>query len=453
MRLVLTLLVLLAVSTPVQSATIHVPGDQPTIRAGIDVANVGDIVQVACNTYFEHDLLMKSGITLSSETGQPDCVTIDAQSQGRVLICEGIDPTTSIEGFTFTGGSVHGEGFAGCGGAVYCHEASPTFSNCVFATNDAEKGAAAACVFGAPSFESCMLLDNYACAGGGLYLNSSAAQFRDCIFENNEVYTDGAAAFISYGELLFDHCIMYDNLAGWWGGAIFTQGSGNLHLLHCTMVENQTVRSWGAAIFTCGESTPLIENCLIAFNQGDGAVNAYDSGSIPAVVCCDVYGNEGGNCGGVLVDQTGLDGNISAEPLFCDLPAGDLTVAAGSPCLPENNDCQVLMGALGQGCEGSAGVTAASEPGGLRWLTPTPAMSGGDIIFRLTEEAVVTLRLHDLQGRQVRELCNGQRMSAGLQRLVWDGYDDQGARVDPGVYFYMLDAGESRLVGKVILSR
>ncbi len=35
------------------AATIHVPGDQPTIQAGINAAIDGDVVEVACGDYEE----------------------------------------------------------------------------------------------------------------------------------------------------------------------------------------------------------------------------------------------------------------------------------------------------------------------------------------------------------------------------------------------------------------
>ena len=70
---------LLALSTVAMAATIHVPADQPTIQAGLDAASYGDTVLVACGTYYEHDIIMKSGVCLISETGEADCVTVDAE--------------------------------------------------------------------------------------------------------------------------------------------------------------------------------------------------------------------------------------------------------------------------------------------------------------------------------------------------------------------------------------
>ena len=73
-----------------QATTWHIlpdgTGDAPTIAAGLDSASAGDTVEVACGTCFENELGLKSGVTLRSATGQPDCATIDGGASGSVLL-------------------------------------------------------------------------------------------------------------------------------------------------------------------------------------------------------------------------------------------------------------------------------------------------------------------------------------------------------------------------------
>ena len=73
-----------------------------------------------------------------------------------------------------------------------------------------------------------------------------------------------------------------------------------------------------------------------------------------AVTCCDLYGNAGGDWVNCVEDLYGVDGNISADPLFCDPGSGDFQLQQGSPCAP-GSDCD-LIGAWPVGCGGPAGV-------------------------------------------------------------------------------------------------
>jgi hypothetical protein len=155
-----------------------------------------------------------------------------------------------------------------------------------------------------------------------------------------------------------------------------------------------------------------------------------------------------------MIDQTGIDGNISSDPLFCDLAAGDLALYSHSPCLPANNDCGVLMGLHGQGCT----LTAATDNAlpslfMLEQNHPNPFNPSTEISFVLPESAFVYLRVYDLNGRLVRSLTNGETYSASRHIITWKGFDDRGRYVASGVYFYSLEAGEYKDTRRMILLR
>jgi len=93
---------------------------------------------------------------------------------------------------------------------------------------------------------------------------------------------------------------------------------------------------------TC-ESVRL-ENCILAAGRG-APVYCY---SPVHLTCCDVWGNEGGDWVGCIADQYGLEGNLCADPLFCDPVSGDFHLQEGSPCAP-GGDCDQI-GAWPVGC-------------------------------------------------------------------------------------------------------
>jgi len=114
-----------------ESVTWAVPADAPTIQAAIDSARAYDTVSIDCGTYYEHDLVLKPGVSLVSASGEADCVTIDAGGLGRVLHCYDSGRDASLTGITFTGGS------ADYGGGVMFTDSSPEVTQCIFTGNQA----------------------------------------------------------------------------------------------------------------------------------------------------------------------------------------------------------------------------------------------------------------------------------------------------------------------------
>jgi len=69
---------------------------------------------------------------------------------------------------------------------------------------------------------------------------------------------------------------------------------------------------------------------------------------------------------------------------------------------------------------------------------PNPFFRGTTAIrFGLATPGAVELSIFDTQGRRVRQLVNGA-LPAGDHLATWNGADDGGARVKPGVYYYRL---------------
>jgi len=123
--------------------------------------------------------------------------------------------------------------------------------------------------------------------------------------------------------------------------------------------------------------------------------------------------------------------------------------------LTDINDAGQVIGVAAKGDEthavrldpvGNSQVALDGDPDAPKmttqaWTTafagprPNPATSsmGAQFAFTLARQGAVTVQLSNVQGRIVRTL-NGD-FEAGPSALLWDGRDDNGARVGSGVFF------------------
>lgn len=89
-------------------------------------------------------------------------------------------------------------------------------------------------------------------------------------------------------------------------------------------------------------------------------------------------------------------------------------------------------------------VTAVGDPAPVAARLgdnhPEPFGPETTILFSLERGAGGDLSIFDLTGRRVKLLASGW-LEAGPHSLTWDGTDDRGRRMAPGVYFYRLTAG------------
>jgi len=304
----------------VQARLWEVPGDAPTIQAGIDSAMVGDEVIVANGTYFEHDIEMKSGIFLASATGQSGC-TINAQGLGRVMICSGIDVHATVTGFTFTGGLAAGAYPDYLGGGLYCE-----------GVVDME-------------IRACTFTDNLADYGGGLYCKEASQLIVGaCLIYANSSLTMGGGVFCFGGSPTIEYSTISDNAADSGGDGVYCTSHSAARFYRCTIHGND-----GDGVLLYDNSGIDLEYCLIAFNPG--AACACDVSSVPGIECSDIFGN-GSDWAGNIAGLEGLETNFSADPLFCaedPVTARDWSLSSTSPCLAPQTPC-TQIGAWGADC-------------------------------------------------------------------------------------------------------
>jgi hypothetical protein len=92
---------------------------------------------------------------------------------------------------------------------------------------------------------------------------------------------------------------------------------------------------------------------------------------------------------------------------------------------------------------------AADSPGSIVAM-PNPTRQEASFRMSLHRPGHATVSIHDLVGRRVRNLFDGD-LEAGERWVAWDGRDDNGNRVRPGVYFARVNHPGTRAIGRVIL--
>lgn len=73
---------------------------------------------------------------------------------------------------------------------------------------------------------------------------------------------------------------------------------------------------------------------------------------------------------------------------------------------------------------------------------PNPFNPTTFIQYELPEESNVTIRIFDIQGREVCTLMNGKQ-NIGRHTIMWDGKDALGNQVTSGIYIYQMDASNT----------
>ena len=81
---------------------------------------------------------------------------------------------------------------------------------------------------------------------------------------------------------------------------------------------------------------------------------------------------------------------------------------------------------------------------------PNPFDRSTKIRYGLKEAGPVQLEIFDASGRRVRTLVDATQ-PAGAFDVSWDGRDDAGREVSPGVYFYRVQSDRDALTKKLII--
>jgi|GEM_PF-2546093 len=346
---ILCLLLLWSVSS---ATVINVPSDQATIQAAVNIATEGDTVLVAPGTYTgdgnRRVILSATNIVIMAQ-GDPESTVIDCQGtesdhQWAFLLPFGNDTTTVIKGFTITNAySVWDTA------AVTAMQSSVTLRDCRIVNNH-NKGFTGNGIWDQEYWtivEGCYFANN----GWNAGLYTYAQYLR--IFNSEFAYNgwEGVSTSWNLGTYITG-CLFHHNGRN---GLFMAQEYSDIQVEYCTFVSNggngiewdwNPPKNDGPAQPSNRSDSQYVAHCITAFNGEDGIWIGWPY--VGYTSCNNSFGNSGVNFR--WWDNITEQGNISADPLFCDTSSNHYALDVESPCAPENNSCGMHIGAFPVGC-------------------------------------------------------------------------------------------------------
>ena len=179
-------------------------------------------------------------------------------------------------------------------------------------------------------------------------------------------YNRGGAILCNGASPSIKNCNFIYNVGSRQGGGISYLSAGRPTLTNCTFTNNRA--DYGSAVYFQGEYL-TVDNCIMTYNLEGAAVEGSADWGLK-MSCCDVYSNEGGDWYGLITGQFDVRGNISEDPLFCNLLGNDYNISSSSPCAPAHTECGQIMGAGAVSSCGNYAVISIDRSGSMFYTDP-----------------------------------------------------------------------------------
>jgi len=433
----------------------------------------------------------------------PDSVALDGESKTRLMLISNVERVnirnlSLLNGGATSTSSPPDPAFITAGG-VHIHKSNRiNFEQVIFRGNktNTNGGAVAADSSERINLFGCRFLENQG-LGGGVYLHRSGGEIRTCEFRQNNSPNNGTAIYLSGASPKIINTLIVNNVSSAKdiSGAIFCAGSSLPIIGGAAGQGNDIYNNTGGArgkALARQANTPVI---TASFNYfGDGNIgettiyplNGFDfrfSRNVPIVtngkpviiqlapsanqplrasrldtVKFQVSAYDPDN--DLLIytwtlddgpSPVGFGANYNFHPFFAGLGEHRIRVVVSD----QKDTVAVNWKVVVSTTSVKDRKETLPKKFALQQNFPNPLRSAEALTvipFQISKAAEVVLAIYDLLGRRVR-LLEQSRKSAGFYSANWDGRDQTGGRVESGVYFIHMQAGEFTAMRKIVVTR
>jgi len=366
------------------------------------------------------------------------------------------------------------------GGIFFFTDSSPTIKNVSIKNNTANGGGAVLCYNNcSPIFENVTIQENSAYGGVIDCTSNSTPVFINCTIKNN-VATEAAGGGIIYlsgisnpvlinVEISGNHA---DDLLMGHGGGIATSTNATPYLINVTICDNSA--NLGGGIY-CSKGLNITNS--IFYNNSPEQIYATSTNIDTIEVSYSNFqdGEEGIQLGGNM-QINWLEGNIDSIPQFVAGEPFSYQLTEGSPCIDAGNPDTTGLNLPELDLAGNPRIVGDTiDMGAYEWQDtsqvvdeehefykdlylfqnkPNPFSTSTTITFISADYERIKdykLSIYNVKGQLIKTY-DGKRDNFWVKTdIVWDGSDEEGRKVTPGVYFYKLSYGNNSVARKMLL--
>jgi parallel beta-helix repeat protein len=168
-------------------------------------------------------------------------------------------------------------------------------------------------------------------SGGGIYMDSAQATLRNCIISGNAALTGGGIFSTASTSAIYNCQIINNTVTGDFGwGAGIANIEGSVAVLEDCILENNVADSYGGAVYNFDNAEVRLSNCTIRLNHAQSGAGLYSSSNTTAYLdtCYISENNVSENGGGVFIAD-----NSKSEIYHCTFFQNVALISGGGICL------------------------------------------------------------------------------------------------------------------------